>query len=165
MSTSRSAAFPTPSVPKSLSMPSISELLFENDWITCIGVKPIWLTTYRPSTCAAVPPIPGLSDAGYLTNESVFELRERPEHLIIVGGGPIGIEMSQSFRRLGSRVTVIESQTYFRRSTSHRTFSSVAWPEPVIHLSYSNSSGPITPGITSISPRLTDTGSHAAIGG
>ncbi len=57
---------------------------------------------------AAVPPIPGLSDAGYLTNESVFELRERPEHLIVVGGGPIGIEMSQSFRRLGSRVTVIE---------------------------------------------------------
>ncbi|HRK17897.1 MAG TPA: FAD-dependent oxidoreductase [Hyphomicrobiaceae bacterium] len=57
---------------------------------------------------AAVPPIPGLADAGYLTNETVFELKERPEHLIVVGGGPIGIEMAQSFRRLGSAVTVIE---------------------------------------------------------
>jgi pyruvate/2-oxoglutarate dehydrogenase complex dihydrolipoamide dehydrogenase (E3) component len=57
---------------------------------------------------AAVPPIPGLADADYLTNESVFELKERPAHLIVIGGGPIGIEMAQSFRRLGSEVTVIE---------------------------------------------------------
>lgn len=57
---------------------------------------------------AAVPPIPGLADVGYLTNESIFELTERPDHLIVVGGGPIGIEMAQSFRRLGSDVTVIE---------------------------------------------------------
>lgn len=57
---------------------------------------------------AAVPPIPGLADAGYLTNESIFELKERPAHLIVIGGGPIGIEMAQSFRRLGSDVTVIE---------------------------------------------------------
>jgi pyruvate/2-oxoglutarate dehydrogenase complex dihydrolipoamide dehydrogenase (E3) component len=57
---------------------------------------------------AAVPPVPGLAEAGYLTNESVFELEERPDHLIVVGGGPIGIEMAQAFCRLGSRVTVIE---------------------------------------------------------
>ena len=57
---------------------------------------------------AAVPPIPGLADAGYLTNESVFELAERPDHLIVLGGGPIGVELAQAFRRLGSRVTVIE---------------------------------------------------------
>lgn len=57
---------------------------------------------------AAVPPIPGLADAGYLTNESIFELTERPAHLIVVGGGPIGLEMAQSFRRLGADVTVIE---------------------------------------------------------
>lgn len=57
---------------------------------------------------AAVPPVPGLTEAGYLTNENVFELTERPEHLIVIGGGPIGIELAQSFRRLGSRVTVIE---------------------------------------------------------
>jgi pyruvate/2-oxoglutarate dehydrogenase complex dihydrolipoamide dehydrogenase (E3) component len=60
---------------------------------------------------AAVPPIPGLADAGYLTNETIFELKERPDHLIVVGGGPIGIEMAQSFRRLGAAVTVIEKFT------------------------------------------------------
>jgi pyruvate/2-oxoglutarate dehydrogenase complex dihydrolipoamide dehydrogenase (E3) component len=58
---------------------------------------------------AAVPPIPGLADAGYLTNETVFELTERPAHLIVIGGGPIGIEMAQSFRRLGAEVTLIEA--------------------------------------------------------
>jgi pyruvate/2-oxoglutarate dehydrogenase complex dihydrolipoamide dehydrogenase (E3) component len=57
---------------------------------------------------AAVPPIPGLKDVGYLTNETIFELKTRPDHLIVVGGGPIGIEMAQSFRRLGAAVTVIE---------------------------------------------------------
>jgi pyruvate/2-oxoglutarate dehydrogenase complex dihydrolipoamide dehydrogenase (E3) component len=57
---------------------------------------------------AAVPPLPGLADAGFLTNETVFQLTERPDHLIVIGGGPIGIEMAQSFRRLGSRVTIIE---------------------------------------------------------
>lgn len=57
---------------------------------------------------AAIPPIPGLADAGCLTNESIFELQQRPDHLIVIGGGPIGIEMAQSFRRLGAAVTVIE---------------------------------------------------------
>jgi pyruvate/2-oxoglutarate dehydrogenase complex dihydrolipoamide dehydrogenase (E3) component len=57
---------------------------------------------------AAVPPIPGLAEAGFLTNESIFELKQRPDHLIVMGGGPIGLEMAQSFRRLGARVTVIE---------------------------------------------------------
>jgi pyruvate/2-oxoglutarate dehydrogenase complex dihydrolipoamide dehydrogenase (E3) component len=57
---------------------------------------------------AAVPPIPGLAEAGCLTNETVFELSERPDHLVVIGGGPIGVEMAQAFRRLGSRVTLIE---------------------------------------------------------
>lgn len=57
---------------------------------------------------AAVPPIPGLRDVPFLTNESVFELTERPEHLIVMGGGPIGVEMAQAFRRLGSAVTLLE---------------------------------------------------------
>ncbi|MDP4032874.1 MAG: FAD-dependent oxidoreductase [Pseudorhodobacter sp.] len=55
-----------------------------------------------------VPPIPGVEDVPYLTNETVFALRERPEHLIVIGGGPIGIEMAQAHRRLGCRVTVVE---------------------------------------------------------
>ena len=55
-----------------------------------------------------VPPIDGLEDVPYLTNETLWELRERPEHLLIIGGGPIGMEMAQAHRRLGSKVTVIE---------------------------------------------------------
>ncbi len=55
-----------------------------------------------------VPPIPGLADVPYLTNETLFELREKPEHLLIIGGGPIGMEMAQAHVRLGCRVTVIE---------------------------------------------------------
>lgn len=55
-----------------------------------------------------VPPIPGLDDVPYETNETLFELRERPEHLLIIGGGPIGMEMAQAHLRLGSKVTVIE---------------------------------------------------------
>lgn len=57
---------------------------------------------------AAVPPVPGLAEAGYFTNETIFGLTDLPEHLIVVGGGPIGIELAQAFRRLGARVTVIE---------------------------------------------------------
>lgn len=55
-----------------------------------------------------VPPIPGLDSVPYETNETLFDLRERPEHLLIIGGGPIGIEMAQAHKRLGSKVTVIE---------------------------------------------------------
>jgi hypothetical protein len=55
-----------------------------------------------------VPPIPGLSDTPHHTNETIFDLRERPDHLIIIGGGPIGMEMAQAHRRLGSKVTVLE---------------------------------------------------------
>ena len=56
-----------------------------------------------------VPGIPGLDQVPYLTNETIFALRERPAHLVIIGGGPIGMEMAQAHRRLGSTVTVIEA--------------------------------------------------------
>ena len=55
-----------------------------------------------------VPPIPGLDKVPYETNETLFELRDAPKHLLIIGGGPIGMEMAQAHRRLGSEVTVIE---------------------------------------------------------
>ncbi|QPC98286.1 dihydrolipoyl dehydrogenase family protein [Qipengyuania soli] len=55
-----------------------------------------------------VPPIEGIHDVPYLTNENLFEIDELPGHLVIIGGGVIGMEMAQSFRRLGSEVTVIE---------------------------------------------------------
>lgn len=63
----------------------------------------------------AVPPIPGLAEAGYFTNETIFGLRDRPEHLLIIGGGPIGLEMAQAHRRLGSAVTVVEGATALGR--------------------------------------------------
>lgn len=55
-----------------------------------------------------VPPIPGLDQVPYETNETIFDLRDRPDHLLIIGGGPIGIEMAQAHIRLGSKVTLIE---------------------------------------------------------
>jgi pyruvate/2-oxoglutarate dehydrogenase complex dihydrolipoamide dehydrogenase (E3) component len=55
-----------------------------------------------------VPPIPGIGDVPFLTNETIFDLRERPAHLVVIGGGPIGMEMAQAHRRLGAEVTVIE---------------------------------------------------------
>lgn len=58
---------------------------------------------------AAVPPIKGLDSVPYLTNETIFERTEGLEHLIIIGGGPIGMEMAQAHRRLGAQVTVVEA--------------------------------------------------------
>ena len=57
----------------------------------------------------AVPPIPGLDKTPYLTNVTVFEMRQRPKHLIVVGAGAVGLELAQAFRRLGSEVTVLEA--------------------------------------------------------
>jgi len=62
---------------------------------------------------AFVPPVDGLNEAGYLTNETVFSLTEAPGHLAVVGGGPIGCELSQAFRRLGMRVTIIQREKQF----------------------------------------------------
>ena len=57
---------------------------------------------------AAAPAIPGLAEAGYLTNETVFSLTELPSRLAVIGGGPIGCELAQAFARFGSRVTLIQ---------------------------------------------------------
>lgn len=57
---------------------------------------------------ASAPPIPGLDKVPFFTNENLFENKECPAHLIVIGGGPIGMEMAQAHRRLGARVTVIE---------------------------------------------------------
>lgn len=58
---------------------------------------------------AEAPPIPGIEETGYLTNENVFWLTELPKRLLVVGGGPIGCELSQAFARMGSEVTIIET--------------------------------------------------------
>jgi pyruvate/2-oxoglutarate dehydrogenase complex dihydrolipoamide dehydrogenase (E3) component len=58
------------------------------------------------------PPISGLSDIPYLTNETIFANRTLPDHLVVIGGGPIGLEMAQAHRRLGARVTVLEAASF-----------------------------------------------------
>lgn len=58
----------------------------------------------------AVPPISGLSEMSYLTNETIFDLPACPEHLIVLGGGPVGCELAQAHARLGAKVTIIEAQ-------------------------------------------------------
>ena len=55
-----------------------------------------------------VPPLPGLDEVGYLTSDTLWELREQPKRLVVLGGGPIGCELAQSFARLGSEVTQVE---------------------------------------------------------
>jgi pyruvate/2-oxoglutarate dehydrogenase complex dihydrolipoamide dehydrogenase (E3) component len=82
-------------------------------------------TLIRPRRCVIatgsrplVPPIPGLDRVPYLTNETVFANRERPEHLIVIGGGPVGIELAQAHRRLGSAVTVIDAGPLLPREDS-----------------------------------------------
>jgi pyruvate/2-oxoglutarate dehydrogenase complex dihydrolipoamide dehydrogenase (E3) component/uncharacterized membrane protein YdjX (TVP38/TMEM64 family) len=58
------------------------------------------------------PPIPGLAEAGYLTNETVFNLIQRPARLAVIGGGPIGCELAQAFQRLGSQVSLLHKNAH-----------------------------------------------------
>ena len=62
---------------------------------------------------AAIPTIDGIAEAGYLTNETVFNLTERPRRLLVIGGGPLGCEMAQAFARLGCEVTIVNRTRYF----------------------------------------------------
>jgi pyruvate/2-oxoglutarate dehydrogenase complex dihydrolipoamide dehydrogenase (E3) component len=59
-------------------------------------------------THGAIPPIPGLADAGPLTNIELLELDRLPEHLVVLGGGYVGLEFAQAYRRFGRRVTLVE---------------------------------------------------------
>lgn len=59
-------------------------------------------------TAPAVPPVPGLRESNPLTSDSLWELDVLPDHLVVLGGGPIGCELGQAFRRLGSDVTIVE---------------------------------------------------------
>ncbi|AMJ63962.1 dihydrolipoamide dehydrogenase [Bosea sp. PAMC 26642] len=63
----------------------------------------------------AAPPIPGLDQLPFLTNESVFTPKTLPERLLVLGGGPIGVELAQAMARLGSRVTIIEARDLLSR--------------------------------------------------
>lgn len=72
-------------------------------------------------SAAAVPPIKGLDTVPYFTNETIFANDQRPDHLLIIGGGPIGVEMAQAHRRLGSRVTVVEAFRFMHREDPEMT--------------------------------------------
>lgn len=78
----------------------------------CVEVEGKKLFFNRCAVCtgarASAPPIPGITEVGYLTNETVFSLTELPPRLAVIGGGPIGCELAQAFARFGSKVTVIE---------------------------------------------------------
>jgi pyruvate/2-oxoglutarate dehydrogenase complex dihydrolipoamide dehydrogenase (E3) component len=66
------------------------------DWVIATG------------SSAAIPPIEGLKETPYLTNKEIFSLEKLPASMVIIGGGPIGIELAQAFARLGTKVTVVE---------------------------------------------------------
>jgi len=76
-----------------------------------IGDKTVWgrHIVIATGSRAMIYPIPGLEEAKYVTNETVFQMRKLPESFLVMGGGPIGTEISQSFARLGSKVTVVSS--------------------------------------------------------
>src|SRR5208282_1269586 len=71
--------------------------------------KAVVATGARPDT----PSIPGLIEAGYLTNENVFDLTELPPRLLVIGGGPLGCELAQAFCRFGARTTIAQDQPLF----------------------------------------------------
>lgn len=83
-------------------------------------VRAKWIVVATGST-PLVPPIPGLADIPYLTNETIFDLEEEIEHLIVIGGGPIGLEMAQAHRRLGARVTVLEAGRFLAKDDPEAT--------------------------------------------
>jgi pyruvate/2-oxoglutarate dehydrogenase complex dihydrolipoamide dehydrogenase (E3) component len=84
---------------------------FKDHWTVTVGDIEIRARRFVIATGStpAVPPIPGLDQGPYFTNETVFDLTALPKHLVVIGAGPIGLELAQAFRRFGSEVTVCEA--------------------------------------------------------
>ncbi len=72
-----------------------------------VRARPRWIVLATGSG-PVTPPVPGLDGLPFLTNETVFDLEETPAHLLVLGGGPVGIELAQAHRRLGAEVTVVQ---------------------------------------------------------
>ncbi len=87
---------------------------------------------------ALLPTIPGLVDAGFLTSESVFELKDLPPRLLVIGGGPLGCELAQAFSRLGKQVVIAHSEPLFlpkeERDAAHMVSDALARDGVEIHL-------------------------------
>lgn len=79
-----------------------------------VGGRVIWGKRFVIATGSSplVPPLPGLAKAGFLTSQNLFSLRDLPGRLLVLGGGPVGLEMAQAFARLGSQVTVVEQSPH-----------------------------------------------------
>lgn len=79
-------------------------------WEVQVGDRVITAKNITIATGASpfVPPIPGIADIDYLVSDNLWDIREQPKNFVVLGAGPIGLEMAQSFQRLGSNVTVIE---------------------------------------------------------
>ena len=79
-----------------------------------------------------IPPIPGLDEVPYFTNETIFDVSERIQHLIVLGGGPVGLELGQAHRMLGSHVSVFDIDKLPRRARTPKPppSCSSAWPTP-----------------------------------
>ncbi len=85
-------------------------VFFKNDRTVDLNGRSITAKNWVIATgsSAAFPPIPGLKEIGYITNREIFSLDRLPESMIVLGAGPIGIEMAQAFNRLGTSVTVVD---------------------------------------------------------
>ena len=68
-----------------------------------------------------IPPVPGLDEVPYLTNETIFDVSERVQHLIVLGGGAIGVEIAQAHRMLGAHVTVVDAATFLAHEDPEAT--------------------------------------------
>lgn len=86
------------------------EAVMVSPWEVKIGDRSLTARSIVLATGASpfVPPIPGLEETGYLTSDNVWDLREQPKRMVVLGGGPIGSELTQAFARLGSHVTQVE---------------------------------------------------------
>jgi pyruvate/2-oxoglutarate dehydrogenase complex dihydrolipoamide dehydrogenase (E3) component len=84
---------------------------FKDHWTVAVGDIDIRARRFVIATGSTpgLPPIPGLDQGPYFTNETIFDLTALPKHLIVIGAGPIGVELAQAFRRFGSEVTVCEA--------------------------------------------------------
>jgi pyruvate/2-oxoglutarate dehydrogenase complex dihydrolipoamide dehydrogenase (E3) component len=86
-----------------------SDMLKVDDGATLHFKRAVIATGARPDT----PSIPGLAEAGYLTNQNVFDQTELPRRLLVIGGGPLGCEMAQAFRRFGAHTAIAQKPPLF----------------------------------------------------
>src|SRR5438270_831251 len=86
--------------------PLAQQMAARGETVALIEAQRIFIDTGASPT---IPPIAGLNSVPYLTNVSMLELTEVPQHLLVLGGGYVGLEFGQMFRRFGSEVTVVQS--------------------------------------------------------